>query len=49
MSGSIDDLVTYRINRAYETLKEADKMNKLFSLANEFVQEIDSLIKRENS
>jgi len=131
MSGSIDDLVNYRIKRAFETLKEADKMienqfwnasinriyyacfyavsglllkkgvdtsmhkgirqmfglhyvqtgliskefarffsdlydrrqtgdyddfviydeetsNKLFSMANKFVQEIDSLIKREN-
>ena len=26
MSGKIDDLVTYRINRAFETLNEADKM-----------------------
>lgn len=132
MSGTIDDLVNYRINRAFETLNEADKMIenqfwnasinriyyacfyavsglllkkgidtsthkgirqmfglhyvqtgliskeyarffsdlydrrqtgdyddfvlydeetsvKLFSIANEFVQEIDSLIKRENS
>jgi len=131
MSGNIDDLVNYRIKRAFETLKEADKMienqfwnasinriyyacfyavsglllkkgvdtsthkgirqmfglhyvqtgliskefarffsdlydrrqtgdyddfvmydeetsNKLFSMANKFVQEIDSLIKREN-
>ena len=26
MSGKIDELVTYRINRAFETLNEADKM-----------------------
>ena len=26
MSGKSDDLVTYRINRAFETLNEADKM-----------------------
>ena len=26
MSGNIDDLVNYRINRAFETLNEADKM-----------------------
>ena len=26
MSGTINDLVTYRINRAFETLHEADKM-----------------------
>lgn len=26
MSGTINDLVTYRINRAFETLNEADKM-----------------------
>jgi uncharacterized protein (UPF0332 family) len=26
MNGNIDDLVTYRINRAFETLNEADKM-----------------------
>lgn len=28
MSGNIDDLVNYRISRAYETLKEADAMMK---------------------
>jgi uncharacterized protein (UPF0332 family) len=28
MSGTIDDLVNYRISRAYETLKEADAMMK---------------------
>jgi uncharacterized protein (UPF0332 family) len=31
MTGNIDDLINYRINRAFETLKEAEKM-----LENEF-------------
>ena len=26
MTGGIDDLITYRINRAFETIKEAESM-----------------------